>query len=315
MNEDTKYDYAPETEGSEGYDDNYDNYDGGGDNKKALLGYKIVICILAVILAALSVLYFNINRQQQHDYDLLSIDRDSIARDLGNLIDEYGELQYQNDTIAARLLEANEIMEQLKNERRLNYAKIKEYEREVGTLRSIMKTYLRQIDSLNNLNQQLITENVNYRKEISSANLRAEMAEEKSKEYENKVRQGSILYARNIDLTGLNKNGKKVTRVKNAVQLRVDLTLAANNLTEAGNREVYVRITAPDGYLLSTGGTPSFAYEGGMLNYTTSREVDYENEDLNVSIYYSGSGFTAGTYRIEIYTDGLLVGSNEVVLK
>lgn len=307
--QENNYGYTPE---NDGYDDNY--YD-EADNKKSLLGYKIVICILAVILAALSVLYFNINRQQKRDYDLLSIERDSIQSDLGKLIDEYDELQYQNDTIAARLVEANEMMEQLKKERRLNYAKIKEYEKEVGTLRSIMKTYLRQIDSLNNLNQQLITENVNYRKEISSANLRAEMAEEKAQELDNKVRQGSILYARNITLAGLNKKGNTVSRIKQAVQLRADFTLAANNLTEAGSREIYVRITAPDGYLLSTDSTPSFAYEGGTLNYSASREVDYENEDLNVSIFYSGSGFTAGTYKIEIYTDGLLVGSNEVTLK
>ena len=305
--EDNNYGYSPE---NDDYDDDY-----GTDSGKSLRGYKIVICILAVILAALSILYYNINRQQQRDYELLSIERDSIQSDLGQLIDEYDNLRYQNDTITASLERANEMMEQLKRERRLNYAKIKEYEKEVGTLRSVMKTYLRQIDSLNSLNKKLIDENVSYRKEISSANLRAEMAEEKATELDNKVRQGSILRARDIRLASLNKNGKPVTRVKNATTLRADFTIAANELTQAGNREIYLRITAPDGYILSTADTPVFKFEGGSLNYSASREVDYQNEDLDVSIFYNGSGFTAGTYAIQVYADGYLIGSAQATLK
>ena len=304
--EENNYGYSPEND----YDDDY-----GTDVRKSLRGYKIVICILAVILAALSILYYNINRQQQRDYELLSIERDSIQSDLGQLIDEYDNLKYQNDTIMANLERANEMMEQLKRERRFNYAKLKEYEKEVGTLRSVMKTYLRQIDSLNSLNKKLIDENVSYRKEISSANLRAELAEEKANELDNKVKQGSILRARDITLVPLNARGKSVTRVKTATTLRADFTLAANDLTEPGNREIYVRIIAPDGYILSTEDTPVFRYEGGSLNYSASREVDYENEDVDVSIFYNGSGFTAGTYKVELYTDGYLVGSAQVPLR
>lgn len=58
-----------------------------------------------------------------------------------------------------------------------------------------MKSYIRQIDSLNTLNKKLINENVTYRKEISSAKLRAEMAEEKAAELDNKVRVGAVIRA------------------------------------------------------------------------------------------------------------------------
>lgn len=292
-----------------------DDYGYRPDMRKSLVGYKIVVCILAVILAALSVLYYNINRQQQRDYDLLAVERDSIQSDLGNLIEEFDGLKYQNDTISANLERANEMLEQLKRERRLNYAKIKEYEKEVGTLRSVMKNYLRQIDSLNNLNRQLISENVNYRKEITSANLRAEMAEEKAEELDNRLRQGAVLRARGISLAALNAKGKTVSRVKQASTLRADFTLSANDLAEAGEREVYVRITAPDGYVLSTDDTPVFRFEGGTLSYSAAREVDYQNEDLDVSIFYNGSGFTAGNYKVEVYADGCLIGSNETALR
>ena len=54
-------------------------------------------------------------------------------------------------------------MGRLKKERSWSLAKIKQYEKEVGTLRTIMRGYIKQIDSLNTLNKQLIEENVSFR--------------------------------------------------------------------------------------------------------------------------------------------------------
>ena len=70
---------------------------------------------------------------------------------------------------------ADSLMQRLKQERSWSLAKIKQYEKEVGTLRTIMRGYLHQIDSLNTLNKKLIDENVSYRKEITTAQMRAEM--------------------------------------------------------------------------------------------------------------------------------------------
>ena len=141
------------------------------DAGKSIRGYRIVIIILSVILVALSALYFSIHRQQMIDNRLLQSDRDSIQNDLGRLMTDFDNLQVTNDSISAGLTierdRADSLMTRLKKERSWNLAKIKQYEKEVGTLRTIMKGYIRQIDSLNTLNKRLISENVGYRKEIS----------------------------------------------------------------------------------------------------------------------------------------------------
>jgi hypothetical protein len=305
---DNKYDYDY---------DRYDDYDTDGDDssQKSIRGYRVVIILLAVILAGISALYFNLNRQQQRDYELLKVDRDSIQSNLEGLITEYDSLKFTNDTIAARLVEANQMMEQLKRERRWNYAKIKEYEKEVGTLRSVMRNYLKQIDSLNSLNKKLVAENVSYRKEISTANLRADVAEEKASELENKVRQGAVLRARDITMIALNARDNVVSRVSKAVTLRVDFAISSNELASPGNRKVYLCIKSPDGYLLTSESMPTFDYQGMATGYSASREVDYQNEDVDMSIYYHGSGFTEGQYTIEIYTDGNLIGRGSVSMR
>lgn len=310
-------------ENKQGYDPSEfeeDDYMTPQPDQNSIRGYRIVIIILSVILVALSALYYGIHRQQMRDNELLQADRDSIQSDLGRLMTDYDNLQISNDSISANLTiereRADSLMTRLKKERSWNLAKIKQYEKEVGTLRSIMKSYVRQIDSLNTLNKKLIKENVSYRKEISSANLRAEMAEEKAAELDNKVRIGAVLRARDISLTALNVNSREVTRVKNASRLRVDFVLSANELAEPGNKAIYVRITSPDGYVLTTEEMPTFEFEGERLSYSAMREVEYDNtKDLDVGIFYTSKGFTADTYRIQLYCEGRLIGQAEIAMR
>ena len=245
--------------------------------EKSIRGYRIVIIILSVILVALSVLYFSIHRQQMVDNQLLQADRDSIQNDLGRLMTDYDNLQVTND--------------------------------------SISKSYIRQIDSLNTLNKKLINENVTYRKEISSAKLRAEMAEEKAAELDNKVRVGAVIRARDIRLSALNANSKPVSRIKNAARLRVDFVLTANELATPGEKTVYVRITSPDGYVLTTEAMPTFDFEGERLSYSAMREVDYQNQDLEVGIYYNSTGFAAGAYTVQLFCDGRLIGTSQIAMR
>ena len=124
-----------------------------------------------------------------------------------------------------------------------------------------------------------------------------------------------VLRARDIRLSALNDRSKPVSRVKNAARLRVDFALAANELATPGNKAVYVRITSPDGYVLTTEAMPTFEFEGERLSYSAMREVDYQNQDLEVGIYYNSTGFAAGTYQIQLYCEGRLIGQTQVVMK
>ncbi|MEG2365689.1 MAG: hypothetical protein RSB29_02920 [Alistipes sp.] len=309
--EENKKRYLPEEE--------EDDYTQRPEPDKTMRGYRVIIIILSVILVALSVLYYSIHRQQTIDNELLQADRDSIQSDLGTLMDDYDNLRVSNDTITANLQferqRADSLMTRMKKERNWNLSKIRDYQSQVKLLRSIAAGYVRQIDSLNTLNKKLITENISYRKEISTVQMRAEMAEEKAAELDNKVRVGAVIKARDIRLAALNAKSKPVTRVRNAARLRTDFMLTSNELATPGNKALYVRITSPDGYVLTTDAQPTFSFEGERLTYSASREVDYQNQDIAVGIYYNSSGFTAGTYRVQVYCDGYLIGSNDITLR
>ncbi|MCD7963534.1 MAG: hypothetical protein LUF90_08320 [Rikenellaceae bacterium] len=285
----------------------------------SLKGYKIIVIILAVVLAALTYLYFTQVRELKGDRQELMVQRDTLVNRLTGIMIDFDSLKTENDTISANLIlerqRADSILQKLQQERSLSYAKINQYEKELGTLRTIMQNYVRQIDSLNTLNQTLIQENLTYRRNETQLRLRAEMAEERATELDIKVQQGSVILARNISLLALNKNDKEVTRANRAERLRTDFVLTANELATPGDRTVYIRIVGPDGYLLANSSDNVFDYEGERIAYSASRSVDYQNDDLGVGIYYNGSGITSGKYSVSVYMDGKLIGSNEIILK
>ena len=67
--------------------------------------------------------------------------------------------------------------------------------------------------------------------------------------------------------------------------------------------------------MLATSDQATFSYEGERLTYSASRDVDYQNQDLPVGIFYNNTGFTAGTYEVQLFCDGFLIGSSEIVLR
>ena len=281
---------------------------------KSIKGYRMVICILAVILVAISGLYFKIHQDQKRDYQFLEIERDSIQSNLGVLMEDFDNLQITNDTISQNLaterLRADSLMQQLQKERTYNYNQLAKYKKEVETLRGVMKGYLRQIDSLNDINTDLQAKNVAYEKERSDYQERVEKAEEKAEELNTKVRIGSVIRTGGVRIVALNDNGKAVKRIKVASRLRVDFELTANELAEPGEKTIYVCITDPDGYVLSPADKMiPFTFEGEGLTASAMRKVSYENESVPVSIFYDGSAFQKGTYKVDIYIDGRHCGS------
>lgn len=290
-------------------------------NERSIKGLKTMLLIAAILL--LPAAYFSISyivkyRSIKEDYAIVESARQLfeeqnalLQKDAESLVHELEELKDRNDTMMIKYQEAVTMLEQLQKERTYNYNQLAKYKKEVETLRGVMKGYLRQIDSLNTINSNLQAENVAYKKEITTAQLRADVAEERADELGTKVRIGSVIRTSAVRIVALNDNSKEVRRIKQAARLRVDFELTANELAEPGEKSIYICITAPDGYVLSSEDMILFMYEGEEMMASAVRKVDYENQSVPVSIYYDGTHFEKGTYRVDIYIDGRHSGSQE----
>lgn len=316
---------ARQTVAEGGYTAEYDSMDDYEveieRQRRSIKGLTMVVVLLAVLLlpaAYFSVSYGIKNKAISDDYAIVQSARKlfeeqntMLQRDAESLVSELESLKDQNDTMLVKYQEAVVMLEQLQREKTYNYEQLAKYKREVETLRGVMRGYLRQIDSLNTINSNLQAENVAYRREITTAQQRADVAEEKADELNTKVRIGAVIRSSGIRMVMLNSNSKEVRRVRQASRLRVDFELTANELAEPGEKSVYLCITAPDGYILSSENMILFMFEGDEMMASAMRKVDYENQSVPVSIYYDGSAFEKGTYKVDIYIDGRHSGSQE----
>lgn len=301
---------------TEDFDHYEDDMPTGNPQKK----YLIAIIVLAVLLMALTYQYFrqvDILRGSEQE---LTVERDTLVNRLSLFAEDISSLRSENDTINQSLIterqRADSLITVMKNERRWSVAKIKKYEKELGTMRTVLKGYVMQIDSLNQLNNKLSKENVRYKKELNTIRNRAESAEENAQELRSQVRKGSVITARDIDLKALNAKDKEEKKAKRASRLRVDLVLNGNPLAQVGEKDIYVRIKGPSGAILSNSTGSFFMFEDQKLVYSAVRSsVDYQGEPLAVSLYYTGQTIEAGTYSVDVYMDGYLIGSNEIILQ
>ena len=130
-----------------------------------------------------------------------------------------------------------------------------------------------------------------------------------------KVTLAAQLDATAIEVTPLNKRNKRTKRTKNIVQLKIDFVISKNITAQTGEKTLYVRITKPDNDVLTKNDADVFAYENRNLRYSIKKYIEYTGEEQPVTVYWDVEEFLyAGTYRIDIFTDGNLIGSQNFSL-
>jgi len=288
--------------------------------QKSSIGYLVIIAALIVICGLLFWKYNVEKKQSQVIQYQLNEEKDSIEKNLNNLYVDYNNLESNNDSINKELsVERGKIqglLDQMKKEKYINYQKIKDYQKELGTLRSVMKSYIQQIDSLNTLNQALIAENVKVKEESGMTKMANQELTQKNEELSTKVQKGSVIKARNVVATTINTRGKEVTRARRIDKIKVCFTVIENDIAQPGLRDAYIRITGPDKYVLAKSETYLFDFQGEKVVFSAKREIDYQNKDIDLCIFYDNKGdLVSGSYDVNVFMDGMLIGTTQFSIK
>ena len=125
----------------------------------------------------------------------------------------------------------------------------------------------------------------------------------------------SQLDATHITITPTNKRGKKTTRIKRITRFDIGFTIVKNITAQTGQRAIYVRITKPNQEVLTKSASNTFPYEDRNIAYSIKKYIEYTGEEQNVMVYWDVEEFLqAGTYRVDIFADGNLIGSQSFEL-
>ena len=278
---------------------------------------KVFIGIIVMLLAALGWLGYSLMQEKQTNQDmqeLAELDKQEMEKEYQNFALQYSEMKnyIKNDSIIAELTQEQErtqkLLEELKRTHASDAAEITRLKKELATVRAVLRSYVLQIDSLNRLNQDLMTENDRVRSELAQSTQQNQALTSEKASLSEKVAIAAQLDATNISLTPLSKKGKTEKYMKNAKTLAVSFAITKNVTASNGTRSVYVRVTTPEGEVHNGGGT--FEYSGKQLAWSMKKDVEYTGEETAMTLYWTVNEYLGGgQYNVSIFCDGQAIGS------
>ena len=145
-----------------------------------------LVLVLIIVAGALVYLYVRESRESVRIEEVLQNERDSLQGNLERVVSDYDALKTDNAALQEKLdvekQRAQDLLDEVKRVRQVSYGKIKEYQRELGTLRAIMRKMVGEIDSLNTLNKALVAENTKVRTEYQESQRNVEKLSEERAE-------------------------------------------------------------------------------------------------------------------------------------
>ncbi|MEA4885735.1 MAG: hypothetical protein VB063_03475 [Bacteroides graminisolvens] len=290
-------------------------------NKKSI---GIIVAFGVLVVAILSVAYL-LYTEKQTNKELVqefSLEKEDLENEYTRFATQYDELKLtvSNDSLAGLLnqeqVKVQRLLEELRTVKSSNATEIRRLKNELASLRKVMISYINQIDSLNRLTaqQKQVIAEVTQKYNDASRQI-SNLSEEKS-QLNKKVTLAAQLDATNIWVEPKNKRDKRAKKVKDVVKFNIGFTIVKNITAEAGERTLYIRITKPDNDVLTKSSSNTFTYENRTLNYSIKKYIEYNGEEQQIVIYWNVEEFLyAGNYRVDIFADGTLIGSQRFALE
>jgi hypothetical protein len=300
------------------------------NTKKQVLFYVLLAALVAAVV--LAIVKSSQNASIKEELKVLEAEKemqradfqaevDSLMKVHNELKESYGELSEelaQKDSIIQA--DAVEIKKLLDSQ--WDYYRIK---KKLAALQEISQRYVRQMDSLYTVNRELVAENERIREEFQAERRQNTNLTRQKEELTNKVNLAATMKLHNYSAQGVRFKGSgkesSTDRASRAERIRIDFTVAENELIQPGTKIFYVRIADPTKAVICKGTGDEYAFEsnGETLQFTEKVRVNYEGKETDVRAYYtkpSDIEFRPGTYFIDIYEQGgKLIGQTSLELK
>ncbi|MBL7874259.1 MAG: chromosome segregation protein SMC [Cyclobacteriaceae bacterium] len=288
----------------------------------------IIIGILSVIVIVQSIkIYLDYQEKVDVKEELASTEED-LASTMQRLNDVNAELDLKITEIAklggdiTELEKAKaEVMAELKRSNTRNSKAIKELKDRLEGYEELLKLKDDEIDKLKSVNKELYSENRTLKTKQNVLNDSLNRLTKNKDELATKVAIASQLKAENIALVSVSSKGKEKEppfRKKQLEKIKIEFTIADNRVAPIEGKKILIRVIDENGQPIfdTTKGSGTFILEGREEFYTAAQEILFDNTQQQLAfVYDKGSEYTAGTYRVEIYTDGYLMGTTQFVVR
>jgi peptidoglycan hydrolase CwlO-like protein len=290
---------------------------------------KVYLGVITVLVIAVGILIFQLYQNKTNIQNItvvnndLQTDKEQLTSELNDMLQQYNDLETNNKELQGEMLEQKQkiqdLLEDVKNNK-ANVATIRKFKKEVGTLRVIMKGYVGTIDSLNTMNQELMSENQTISTRLTETKKTNENLLSEKENLQGIVKNASRLQISEQEILGLRERSSgtfaKSSRASRIAKFETCFLLLENKTTNSGEKEVFVRLLAPDGSLIKSAESKEFKNGEEVLVSSASKAFPYNNKETDVCIYVPITKEIAeGEYTMLYYESGALIGSKKIELK
>lgn len=290
-------------------------------NKNTIALYSAGAVLLVVVIALAIALW----RQTQTVNFLTeeyALEKEQLADEYTQLAIQYEgyKLEVNNDSLEQKLedqrIKIQRLVEELRQTKAEDARRIASLKKELATVRGVLRYYVAQVDSLNTVNEQLVAENKEVRKQMNKVSNANANLQQKNKQLAAKVDIASHLTAANLSAEARNKRNRHTSSLKATTQFCISFSIAANVTAETGEKTIYVRILKPNEEVLTNARSGQFDYDGAQISYSIRKLIEYSGEELPVEMYWNrNETLDPGTYTFEVYADGKLIGTTRTEMK
>ena len=289
--------------------------------------YIVIILLLLVLIGTLGWQLYNKSvtiKKVRTEKQGLSKEKRQVDTKLDSMLNEYNDMEIENDSMRSRIKKEKEKIKELKDKIGRYQYSLSKAKDEAKTLRNIMQGYVKDIDSLQQANKRLTQENEQIQEQLGETKNQKDSLEEKTQKMEKNLKKASVLKTSNLRATGIRinllGNPKKTDRAGRAEKLKSCFTVNENQFAEKGKREIFLRIVNPSGQVFSKNedGEPrKFEFEGVKGQYTLKHQIEYKKKEMDLCLYWDlqDQELEEGEYIVKIYESKKEIGATSFTLE
>ena len=299
----------------------------GQPKKNSNVIYFLIVVVLA-LLATDVYLYLQKNKSdtkivyQEDEKNRLKVELDSLEAQIEQVntgkAKMSAELRAKNDSLESKI----RVLRVQLDKGKLTKQELAKAQEDVKQLRYFVANYTAQIEELKKQNTSLASERDTLKTNLASTTQKADNLTKQNSALSDSVTIAKAIKVGMVNVAAYKVKGSgkevEVTRASPAKKLKINFTVATNNVAPKALHDVYVRILDPTGNLITDGNSGNFTADGQSLQFTYKTSIDFKNDGSGFTIDWNSPGnpaFQKGTYTVVLYADNSTMGQGAVTLK
>jgi cell division protein ZapB len=288
----------------------------------------VAIALLSIIVIIQGIKIYLDYQEKVEVKQTLAVTEQELGTTLQRLDDikleldqKIAEIQKLGGDVAELQKAKAEVERELRRNSQRSAKALQELKDKLDGYEELLRVKDEEIEKLKSVNKELFTENRSLKTKQNVLSDSINRLSRGKEELQSKVALASQLKAENIAIVAVSNKGREREspfKGRQLEKLKIEFSLAENKVAPIEGKTIMVRIKDENGQVIFdvAKGSGTFMLNGKEEFYTAAQEILFDNTRQKLTyVYEKGSEYASGTYVVEIFTDGYLMGSSSFTVK